>query len=764
MAFFRASSLIIFIVILFNLPSPAEPNSGSTGSITGHVVDAATQEPLIGANMQILDTTLGTVSNVDGSFNIDRIPNGTYALQVTMIGYKPIIQTDLVVTAVKPLELKVALHQTVLQGGNITVRPNYFEAISDKPLSVNTQSYSEIRRLPGGLEDVVRAISIMPGVAQVQNGRNDLIVRGGAPSENLYVVDGIEVPNINHFGTQGATGGPLSFINLDYIASTTFSSGGFGVRYGDKLSSVTSIELREGRKDQWGGKATISATQFGLNLEGPLKDKGTLVLSARRSYLDFVFKAAGFAFVPEYWDFLIKSEYALGQHDRLNLVAFSAIDDVKLFNDTAEKRYDNSRILASDQYQAVSGLSWKHLFGSGFSTVTLSNNRYRYNIEQADTLRNPVFGNQSLERETNLTANIVYKPAKWTELTFGLQGRMVLFNSEIRLPNYATGFGDSLNIDAALDTTAYKAAGWLQASQTLNRLTISAGLRLDYFNLIEKGFSLSPRMTLQYQLGNLTQLSVSAGRYYQSPAYVWIVAHPENRRLEPIAVDQYILGVQQLLRDDLKVTVEGYYKDYRNYPASALRPYLVMANTGAGFGGSEEGFASFGIDPLVSAGSGFARGVELFVQKRTSHIPHYGILSISYNQSQFKGIDGVLRPSSYDQRWIVNFGGGYIFNSRWEISGKFRLATGRPYTPYNIDLTKSAALYNSERIAVNHSLDIRVDRRWSVNSWELITYLDVQNVYNRPYRDVPRFNAYTEEFEDRASIGILPSIGVSLEF
>ncbi len=760
----RVNLIVLLIISLISLSSLAQSSERLNGSLIGRVVDAATQEPLIGANIQIVGTSLGTVSKIDGSFLIDRLPLGTYAVQVTMIGYKPVIQTDLVVSAARPLEVNFALNQTLLEGGELTIRPNYFEAVSDKPLSVNTQSYAEIRRLPGGLEDVVRAISILPGVAQVQNGRNDLIVRGGAPSENLYVVDGIEVPNINHFGTQGATGGPLSFINLDYVANTTFSTGGFGVRYGDKLSSVTNIDLRSGRKDQWGGKATLSATQFGLNLEGPLKDRGSLVFSARRSYLDFVFKSAGFAFVPEYWDFMIKSDYTLSEKDQINFIAFSAIDDVKLFNDTPEKRYNNSRILASDQYQAVAGLSWKHLFSSGFSTVTLSNNRYRYNIAQADTLRNPIFENASLERETSLTADMVYKPTRTSEWTLGLQAKMVLFNSDILLPTFTTGFGERLAVDAALDTTAYKAATWLQATQTIGRFNLSAGLRFDYFNLIDKGFSLSPRLSLQYRLSELTQLSLSAGRYHQNPAYVWIVAHPENRRLKPISVDQYILGLQQLLREDIKVSLEGYYKDYRDYPVSKWRPYLVMANTGAGFGGSDEGFASFGIDPLVSAGTGYARGLELLLQKRTSRIPHYGLLSISYNQSQFKGLDGISRPSSFDQRWIVNFGGGYIFNSRWEVSGKFRLATGRPYTPYNGELSKSADLYNSARIAVNHSLDVRVDRRWPLGSRELITYIDIQNIYNRPYRDVPRYNAFAQKLEDRASIGILPSIGVSLEF
>ena len=751
--------LFIAGTLLAQTPAPER-----LGKITGHVLDAATKEPLIGANIQIIGTTLGAVSNVEGSFVINRVPEGTLTLKVTMIGYKPIMVPELVLSAIKPLEVKLSLNQTVLEGTSVTIKPNYFEAVSDKPLSVQTQTYAEIRRLPGGLEDVVRAISILPGVAQAQNGRNDLIVRGGAPSENLYVIDGVEVPNINHFGTQGATGGPLSFVNLDYVASTTFSTGGFGVRYGDRLSSVTNISLREGREDRWGGKATISASQFGLNLEGPLNNKGSLVFSARRSYLDFIFKAAGFAFVPEYWDFLIKGEYALSQRDQLSITALSAIDDVKLFNDTAEKRYDNSRVIDSDQYQAVAGLTWRRLFKSGFATVSLSNNRFRYDLVQSDTLQNAIFVNNSLERETLLTTNVVWKPQRRTELTFGVQGRAVLFESRVKLPLFTTPFGQQLDVDALLDTTAIKGAGWIQLVQKLGSFTLGAGGRVDYFNLIEQGTAFSPRFSVEYDWGSLTKFSASLGRYHQAPAYIWLVANPVNRALRQIQVDQYILGAQQLLKDDVKLSLEGYFKDYRRYPASSLQPWLVMANTGAGFGGAEEGFASFGLDPLVSSGTGWARGLELFLQKRMARVPHYALLSISYNESKFKGVDGILRPNTFDQRWIVNFGGGYIPNKLWEFSAKFRLATGRPYTPFNPDYTKSAQFYNTKRIGVNHSLDLRVDRRWNLGSMYLITYLDIQNIYNRTFRDIPRWNSYKQELDESSSIGILPSIGVSAEF
>jgi len=191
----------------------------------------------------------------------------------------------------------------------------------------------------------------------------------------------------------------------------------------------------------------------------------------------------------------------------------------------------------------------------------------------------------------------------------------------------------------------------------------------------------------------------------------------------------------------------------------------VLANTGAGFGGSEDGFASFGLDPLVSSGSGRARGIELLIQKKLSEVPCYGTLSVSYNMSDFKALDGVERPSSFDQRWIINVGGGYVFNDKWEIGTKFRYATGRPYTPFDISGFQNPASYNAARIGANHSLDLRVDRRWAFESWTLVTYVDVQNVYNRKPVNVPRYNERLGRAEENvASIGILPSIGVSAEF
>ena len=737
------------------------------GSIRGRVYSNATKEPLPFANVVVIGTSLGAAADLQGRFVISRVPVGTYNVRASVIGFSPLVQTDVVVSTVRPAGLEFSLVETQLELEQVEVAAEYFRRLPEKPVSTQFQSNEEIRRLPGGLEDVVRAISILPGVAQVQAGRNDLIVRGGAPSENLFVVDNIEVPNINHFGTQGATGGPLSFINLDFVRGTSFSAGGFGARYGDKLSSVLSIDLRDGRQDRFGGKATVSASQFGLNLEGPLSNKegrGSFIFSARRSYLDFLFKAAGFGFVPEYWDFLAKASYRLSGTDQVSILGIGALDGVKFFNDTPDQRFDNSRVLGSDQNQWIGGLVWRHLFTAGYGTLTIARTYADFSYRQYDSLVAPIFSNNSIEDEWSVRGDIVWEPARNSEITFGAQAKFMRLRSDIFLRPFQSAFGQQLSFDGTYDATGTKAATYAQVSQQIGLMRVVLGGRVDFFSLIQDKFAFSPRLAASYSISPVTRISASVGRYYQAPSTIWLVANPENRKLSPIAVNQYVLGIDHIVRPDTKVSLEGYFKRYFDYPASLTRPYLVMANTGAGFGGSEEGFASFGLDPLVSAGQGEAYGVELFAQKKLSEIPCYGTVSVSYDVSRFKALDGVYRPSSFDQRWIINVGGGYIMDQHWEFSAKFRYAMGRPYTPFNADGTQQAELYNSARIASNHSLDLRVDRRWAFEKWSLITYVDVQNVYNRKPIDVPRFNPRTGEAEQMGSIGILPSIGVSAEF
>lgn len=738
----------------------------STGNITGRIIDAQTKQPIPAVNVIIPGTDFGAATDIDGRFRITGLSPGTYQLRASAIGFNTVTKTDVIVSTARPAIVDFELAETLIEFESVTVTSGYFQRNPIEVSSVRNFSYEEIRRAPGGFEDVVRALSILPGVAQADAGRNDLIVRGGAPSENLYIVDGIVTQNINHFGSQGATGGPLSFINLDYVKETSFSTGGFSAQYGDKLSSVLNIDLREGRSDRLGGKATIAATQFGLNAEGPLSSRSNFLFSARRSYLDLIFKAAGFGFVPEYYDLLTKVNYNFDNNNSLSYLFIGAFDNVRYFNETADQRYNNARTLGSDQIQYLTGLSYRHLLRDGFFTLSLSRNFTDYDTQQRDSLLNPIFKNISREGENVLRGDLVYKLTPSSEINTGFIGKLIRFSADIKVPGFLTTFGDTLNINTLTTDNRYTKFGFYTTYSTLlgNRVRLNAGIRTDYFNAINESWSVSPRFSLSYFLTETTTFNFSTGIYHQSPSYIWLAAEEQNKNLKHVRVDQFIAGFDQLLRRDINLKVEAFYKNYKNYPTSLLRPYLVLANTGAGFAGAEDNFSAFGLEPLVSEGKGDVRGIELSIQKKSSDIPHYGIFSLTYSESFFTALDDVRRIGSYDQKWIVNLSAGYIFNDRWEASIKFRFATGKPYTPFNSDGTQSIINYNTARLEPVHSLDIRVDRRWNFDGWNLITYIDVQNVYNRTNEFFVRWDARTQAVAEPSSIGILPSIGISVEF
>jgi hypothetical protein len=756
--------LPLLVIYLFTSNLILAQESGI--SAYGKVIDKFTREPLIGANIIIVGTDFGAAANVEGEYTITNISPGTYQITSSVIGYNSLTKTDINVMPGRPAQVNFELTVKTIELEGVVIQSDYFNRNPIEVNSIKGFSNEEIRSSAGGFEDVIRAVSVLPGVAQADPGRNDLIVRGGAPSENLYLIDGIPVQNINHFGTQGATGGPLSYINLDFVSGTTFSTGGFSALNGDKISSVLTIDLRNGRKDQIGGKATVSATQFGLDIEGPVTSNSTFIFSARRSYLDFIFKAADFSFIPEYYDGLAKYDIKLDNRNSLSFLLIAAFDKVKYFNDTEDERYDNSRILGSDQTQYATGLSYQHLFNKGFLNLTLNRNYVDYDTEQKDSLLNPIFTNNSLEKENTLKADLTYKLSPTTELNVGGSAKLIDFEADIFVPKFISTFGDSIpTTDINTKENYNKLSAYTNLNFFLfNRLNLNVGARVDYFSPLKTKTFFSPRFSASYRLTDLTALSFSTGIYHQTPSYIWLVGDEINYELKNIKVNQYVFGVDQYFSADALFRVEGFIKDYFDYPTSLRRTYLIMANTGAGFAGSDENYASFGLDPLNSDGTGLAKGFEVSIQKKLSDTPYYGILSLTYSEANFTALDKVERIGSYDQTWIFNISGGYVINEEWEVATKFRYSTGKPYTPYNSDGTQSVEQINSIRFPVNHSLDVRVDKRWFFSGWTLITYIDIQNIYNRKNITGIRWDQRTQAPEFNETIGILPSVGISAMF
>lgn len=772
---FRFFSTVFFCTTLFSYTTFSQTlDSTSNGILTGTIVNSATQSPIQSVTVVILGTKLGAISKSDGKFIIRNIPAGIYNVRASAIGYEITVQSNIMVSAAKPTTIAFQLNERAIELQATEVEANYFQKNAETITSTQQLNSEDVRRAPGVQEDVIRAVALLPGVGVTQAGRNDLVVRGGAPFENLFVVDNIEVPNINHFGSQGSTGGPLSLINIDFVRDVSFSAGGFGARFGDRVSSLTNINLRNGNEERFGGQLNLSATGFGVIAEGPIANTGSYLVSVRRSYLDFIFKAAGFSFIPEYWDTQVKVNVNLNQNNSLSFLTIGALDGISFNNDDADKRFNNSRINGSNQNQYFSGLTWKSLFSTGFFTVTLGRNFSTFDTRQRDSNLVEIFKNTSTEGETMLRSDFFFQINPTTELSFGNNLKFAsLLDYRLIIPGYTRLDNNGVQQPLSLDSnfTALRNGTYASISSSLSdKLRYIAGVRLDYYNSLKNSLYFSPRLSLSYSLNSVSLLNFSAGRYYQSPSFIWLMGDKNNAQtLSAIRADQIILGYEHTLQSDLKFQIEGYYKWYGNYPTRMFRPQAVLSPSGFDDVTND---IPYGLEPLSSDGIGFSRGVEIFLQKKLGDLPLYGLVSFTVNQTRFTALDGIERAGSFDSRIIFNASAGYRFNQQWEVSGKFRLSTGNPTSPFvtdtanirfgQIDFTN----YNGgERLALFHSLDVRVDKRWVFSGIQLVTYIDIQNIYNRKNESGVRWDARKREAITQVSgIGLLPSIGVTMEF
>ncbi|MEI7485522.1 MAG: TonB-dependent receptor [Ignavibacteriota bacterium] len=740
------------------------------GGISGKIVDKMNQQPVIGAVIEVVGAGLKSGSDDNGYYYLETVPTGRYSLRFTSIGYQLFVVDNVVVNSGVITDVRAELD--IIAVDEIVVEDERFTKPGDISSSFKNLSSQEIRTAPGGFEDVGRVVQTLPGVAYVNDGRNDLIVRGGAPSENLFIVDNAYVPNINHFGSQGATGGPVSIIDLGFIREVNFITGGFSAKYGDKLSSVLEIKQREGSRIKFMTDLNLSATGFGAVLEGPIgsQKKGSWLVSARRSYLDFIFNAAGFGFVPEYYSLQGKGVYDLDKRNYLTLNFISNLDKVKFNNTDEKKKQDNSVIIGSDQSGYVFGAEWKSLLSSkAYSLFNLTRTYTNFNYTGTDVNGNVYFTNKSKEGETSLKGEYYLQALKTGQFTAGIEGKLVNFKNEIRKDTdtlyYINPETNSRYILDAVNLNdneyTYKASAFAQWTQFFaNRFKVNVGLRYDYFDYINTKGYLSPRASAQVTLLHDFYLNLSYGIFYQTPSYVWLVSNTLNKNLEDIRADHYVAGLEYIIMPDLKASVEVYYKKYDKYPVSTTRPYFILSNSGGSFDTQND----FGLEPLVSAGTGNSRGIEFYVQKTLSNNYYFNI-NLSLFNAKYKSLDGIERSSDFDNKVLFTAFGGYQLKNNWTVAGKFRFAGGRPYTPINpVDGTLLVSEYNSARLPDYYSLDIRVEKKWNFAKWTLNTYIDIQDITGKKNVTAYKWNKFTRQVETQNSIGVLPTIGINAMF
>lgn len=791
-------------------------NAQNKGSINGTVKDNNTQILLVGVTIKMIGSdTISTVTDKNGVFNIEA-KVGKYNLEASAIGYNRYIAYNINLTSGNAQVLQIEMDAIAKELQEVVVSTGKTVRATDMvtPMATQRLTVEEIKVNPGGNFDVSKVIQVLPGVAGgTTPNRNDIIVRGGGPSENVYYLDGIEIPVLNHFQTQGASGGATGILNVSFIQDVQLTSSAFDSRYDNALASTIVIKQRNGNPNKESGNIRLSGSEFAATLEGYLSKKTTFMASARRSYLQFLFKLLDLPIRPDYWDFQYKINHKIDNKTELAFISIGAIDNFKL---AVPKNVDdeNEYIIRANplikQWNYTIGSTLKRLITKGYFTIALSRNmffngadRYGNNaLKSGDKL----FSIASHEVENKLRIDINKFDNGW-KYSYGVSAQYVkydanLFNTIEPAVNNSSGAiiipAQTVSNNSAIKFFKYGAYGQVARYFLNERFLMSGGLRSDINTFTTGGLnpfkSISPRLSLSYTINEKWNISTSAGSYYKLPVYTALGFRDSknvliNKKLKYINSIHYTIGTQFIPRNDLRFTLEAFYKYYRNYP--------VSVSNGISFANIGTDYLAVGNDSYEATGKGKVFGFEAYVQQKLIKKLFY-IVSTTLYKSTFSGLDLKFKPSTWDYGFIFSATTGYKFNRNWDIGIKYRIAGGQPYTPF--DMAASTAMYltvgtgiydysqlNSKRLPVFHQLDVRADKKYNFKKASLDIYIDFQNVllYKTPY--LPKFtfqrnedntgfkttdgqpvklngsNAVPIVLEQRIAT-IVPSIGFILEF
>jgi hypothetical protein len=735
------ATVLLAATLFFSAASAdaADPsgNPPKPGSISGTVTADLSGQPLAEASVLVEGTQASATTDAAGRFRLDGIAPGQYSLLVSCSGHLPARVTDVVVNANRESSASAHL-QRIAFGDEVAVQASAFERPADITTSAFRMNQEEVRRAPGAIGDVGRMIQALPGLGARDDQRNDIVARGGSPSENLTLVDGLEVPSLSHFGAQGASGGPITMLNAEAISDVQFLAGGFPACYDNRLSSVLEVGLREGSREKLEAEFDLGMAGAGLLAEGPLGKHGSWLLTGRRSYLDLIAGAYGLDAVPEYANYEAKLVYDLSARHKLSLVSIGGWDQMNFDPDIEDEDQPSNVKVESSGWRAATGLTLRSLLGTaGFTTFSLVQvlNNYSSLAWDKDLEGQMIEHNKSLEGQTTVRGDLTLRLPHGGWLKAGAAAQRVDAKLDIQLPlgteNYFSADGTRINpiaVDRRVRDWQY--GGYLQLSQNLSRfLTVSAGGRYDRFPFNGKVI-LSPRASLAVHVLSNLDLTGSWGRYAQNPPLVFTQAEPANAGLAPIRAEHYVGGVAFYPGHDLKLSIELSRRNYRDYPVSTQFPFYTLADAG------EQYDMYTLLIPLVTGGSGRSTGVELFLQKKlTGRV--FGQLSYAWSKTEQRALDGVWRPGTFDLPHVLSVLGGVKATRALEVSAKFSYTSGRPYTPFAAETVSEnrmiydGARYNSERGRAYHRLDLRGDHRSSFRWGNVTTYVEIDNVYNR---------------------------------
>jgi hypothetical protein len=784
-----AAVFLPWLVSVTHLPlyAAAQDTTG-VGSLSGSVVDAA-GAPAAFVTVCLTSTAQCVVADERGAFRLVNVRSGPYGLEVTMLGETALLVGRFEVRAGVDQRLEITLPARNRLETMVTVTAPGTAVPAEVKTSAHLITSEEIFRAAGALQDVSRYVQTLPGVVIGSDDfRNDIIVRGGSPLENLFIVDNVEVPNINTFANFASAGGTVSILDPSMSRDVTFITGGYPASYTNRTSSILQITEREGSREAVHARASIGFAGAGGTVEGPLSHgRGSWVVSARRSFLDVFTKDIGEGGVPVLYTANAKAVYDLSATDRIWAVNVTGVDRIRL--GLTDSTPNDQEVFNLDiQYQGVrsaTGVNWQHLFGSravGLFGVTNAvanvgqtvKDLVRDGVPPSGTPADQVIASSPLVFRADSTESetTVKYDATVTALnsTFQFGGSVKQFR--LKYDSAAPlGFDSPYSLQPGMNPfsiderfSAWQSGAYLQVTRDVTAaLNLTAGGRFDRYQYIDAS-RFSPRLAATLALTPRLSVKASTGIYYQQPAFQFLAVFPENRALRPFRADHYIGGVTYTLAEGLLMSVEGYRKNYHAYPVSKEYPSLSLANLGDSFNVLESLF------PLTSAGFGHSQGVEFGLTKKDDG-RWFGQLNLSLSKAQHAALDGVLRPGSFDYPVVFNLTGGRRWSPKWESSLRSSYLSGRPYTPFDVaestrqrrgiyDLSK----VNAVRAPAYIRLDARLDRNTTIAGRPVILFFGVQNVTGRRNVSGYTWNRRANSADANVQLGVFPLGGLEWRF
>ncbi|MBN2637213.1 MAG: TonB-dependent receptor [Prolixibacteraceae bacterium] len=787
--------LLLLFIVPFSL-------AAQNASLKGKVVDAFNNEPLPFVNVLVSGTTTGTVTDFDGNFTLNGLTPGFIRIETSFVGYKQTISPEIEVSVANTNFVEILMEQKKEVIDEITVRASPFRKTEESPVSLRSIGIGEIEKSPGANRDISKVIQSFPGVQSTPAYRNDVIIRGGGPSETRFYLDGVEVPFINHFATQGASGGPVGIINADFIREVNYYAGAFPANRGNALSGVLEFNQIDGNNDKMKFQTTLGASEVAATLDGPVGEKTTMVLSVRRSYLKFLFSIIELPFLPTFNDLQFKLKTRLDTKNEITFIGLGAIDINELNLDIEkpdeQQKYILSQLPVNEQWSYTFGAVYKHFSGNSYQTVVasrshLNNGSFKYLDNDDSSESNKILDYSSQEIENKLRFESTSRIEDF-KINFGINTDFVTYTNNTQTQRILEGQVVNINYDTDLNLAKWGAFGQVSKNFYYERLTLSLGVRADANNYSKSMSNLfdqfSPRFSASYALTGKWNLNFNTGRYYQLPSYTTlgfkqnnVLVNKENN-LKYISVDHIIAGLEFKPKSTIQFTLEGFLKNYANYPFS-VNDNISLANKGADFGvvGDEE---------VLSISDGKVYGAEF--QTRINSTDGFNFnLSYTLVRSEFGDGSGTFIPSSWDSKHLLNITTTKDLKKDWRIGGRWRFVGGLPYTPWDLEKTALVEVWNlsgspsfdytklnSERFKPFHQLDVRVDKSYYLDNITMKFYLDIQNLYNfqaeqqdiivraenenGTYQTVDNGTKYVLKRVKNTSGTVLPTIGIIIEF